>query len=463
MTEEQTTASQMMVVNSLLMDRIRLQNGGKTFEGERDLYKILGYTHNPTYHDFRKWNDRGNIAGRIVSAFPDASWGNPPVIIEGDDKDTETAFEVDFIKKMKDLKAWHYIHRLDKLAQIGKYAVMLVGIADSQEDLSQPAGKGDVVYLMPFSEANAEIATTVKDKGDPRYGKPEMYKLTTGVEEIGDGQETIDVHHSRTIHIAERNLDNDLIGCSILELVLNKLEDLEKIAGGGAESLWLNARGGLNLNADKDITIDNPEKLTKEVQEYLHQMTRMIKTKGIDVKPINHAIHSPKDHGALCLDLISGSVGIPKRILIGSEAAKLASDQDENNFDNRVSERQTNFCEPMILRPLLEIFKACGFMKVPEEFKVDWPSEDTLSDKDKADIADKLTKAIVSYANSPEADHIIPPKQFVEDVIGMDYQEDAIDELMKEEEAEMEEQRKQFAAEGLDEFGNPKKDPKPTE
>lgn len=441
---------------SLLMDRMKYQNGLMGMQGKRDLYKIFGYKDNLCYDHFRFKNDRQDIAGRIVSAYPDACWAKPPELLENEDIDDETAFEKDFREKMKATNAWHYIHRLDRLVQMGRYATMLIGVADGQTDLTKPMGKGDVVYMMPFSEGNTEIKTLETDPSNPRFGKPLIYEFTMGIDETIEGKSTIEVHHSRVLHVAERTLDNDVYGASILEPIYNRLDDLEKVVGGSAETFWLNSRGGLKLVADKDVTIADPEKLKEAAEDYLNELSRMIRTKGVDVDAINHTVAAPDKHVSVILDLIAGAAGMPKRILIGSERGELASSQDESNWSNRVDERRASFCEPILLRRLLEIFSECGWMEVPEDYKIKWPELNTLSEKEKSEIAKNKASAIATYSNAPEADHIIPPEQFVQEILDMEYRQDEIDEIMRQEEEEIAEQQKQFEEQGLDPSGNPK-------
>jgi hypothetical protein len=51
--------------------------------------------------------------------------------------------------------------------------------------------------------------------------------------------------------------------------------------------------------------------------------------------------------------LISAGTGIPQRVLMGSEQGKLAAKQDRANWDNRVTDRQTDFAGPLVLRPFV--------------------------------------------------------------------------------------------------------------
>jgi hypothetical protein len=175
---------------------------------------------------------------------------------------------------------------------------------------------------------------------------------------------------------------------------------------------------------------------------------------------------SPKDQVDAVLSLISGATGIPKRILTGSESAELASSMDADNWTSRVQERRTNHCEPNQLRPLIDFFIATGDLPAPKngEYIVKWPSLVSLPEDKKADIMVKKAQALAAYVNAPGADLLIVPKQFVEEILEMEYREDDILAL-EEEQAQQEADdaaalAEQMKASGLDPVtGKPPVDP----
>lgn len=417
---EESQITDLLKVNNLLLERMKFDSS-KTHGGKRDLYEIFGYKKEITPLDFRHQHERGHIASRIVTAYPDAVWSNPPEIVEDKESQDASEFEKQFKDLVKKLNLWHYVHRADILAQLGRFSVLFIGIADGQDDLTQPAGKGAPQYLMPFGETNAEIKTFNRDIKSEEYGKPEIYSLTVDTADGEGGSETIEVHASRCIHLAERLLDNDIYGSSILKPIFNKLEDLEKVSGGSAETFWTNARGGLNVNADKDVEISDKEGLKSQIDDYIHKLTRVIRTQGMDVKTLDQMVHSPEHQVSTLLDLISGTTGIPKRILVGSERGELASTQDEDNWASRVDERRELFCGPCIMSRLVKMFIKIGALKESDEWEVKWPQLITLSDEKKAEIAVKKAQALATYANSVGADQIIPPEQFVVEILDEEY------------------------------------------
>ena len=52
--------------------------------------------------------------------------------------------------------------------------------------------------------------------------------------------------------------------------------------------------------------------------------------------------------------------GVPYRILVGSEEAKLASSQDKRTWNERVQKRRDNYLTPMVVRPFVDRLIALG-------------------------------------------------------------------------------------------------------
>lgn len=433
------------IVNHIqTLTRNFLANGGVTFNGKRDLFEVFGYKLKLTPQDHLARYTRGDIAQRLVSAYPDACWSNPPWPTDDKENQDESPWEIAFRELAKSKKLWKVIKQADILAQLHPYSIILFGLG-GDTDLSVPAtaGKKPLLYLRAFGADVAAVNRWVNDPTSSRFGLPETYKLSV----ISDRATTasaatnIVVHHTRVLHIAERTLEDPVNGLPFLESIWNRLDDLEKISGSSAELWWLNGRGGLGMDVDTDVELDEDTKknLNDQIDNYLHSLSRVFKTQGVNITPLNFQIADPEKHADLQLTLISGATGIPKRILTGSEMGELASSQDANNFNTRIKERRSNFCQPEILEPLMEMLIAFGVLSKPAQWEWVWPELDALSEKDAAVVARDKTTALAAYANSPTADTIITPQQFVEDILGMEYREEDIDRMLDEENAEIDE------------------------
>ena len=294
----------------------------------------------------------------MSSSSPEACWDENIRVTDDQEAEEATEFEQAFDQLVKRKNLLHYLKRLDTLACLGHYSVLVLGVADSADKLTDPIGNvpngiDGLAYLETYGQENAQIAAFNHDKNDPNYGRPSQYELHLGGYDIqgtsasATFQESSEpIHYSRVIHVAQGALENDIIGKPILSPILNSLMDLEKVTGGAAEAFWLNARGGIHLDykgnsapggvVQKDADIDD---LDESVDEFVNQMSRVITTEGADVKVLQHPNHSPQYQFEIILKQIAGAIGVPQRILVGNEAGEQASSQDITAFNSRVRER----------------------------------------------------------------------------------------------------------------------------
>ncbi len=394
-------------LTSSILSRLALASKlGVTFGGKRDIYSALGYNKTPTIADYWARYCRQDIAKRIVDAFPQATWQQPPRVLETEE-DKETKFETEFKSLATRLKLWHYLDRVDKLAGIGQYAALLIGTRDGR-GLEQRLGKlespDDILYLSPFIESNISINKLDSDKTSVRFGQPEEYKLkfTKNLTQETITLQEMNVHHSRVIHIADGMLENDIFGIPRLRNVLNLLDDLQKVVGGSAEMFWNGAFKGFQADIDKDMQLDpnDASDLSDEIDEWTHGIRRWIRTKGVDIKAFEAENVDPRGSFQTIMGLISGTTGIPQRILMGSERGQLASEQDERNWMSRVLERQKNFAEPIVLRPLVDFFINSGALTKPKEYHIDWPDLTALDDSAQSTVAMRVGIAVKAISES---------------------------------------------------------------
>lgn len=410
-------------VRSLLAGR-----DGVSFSGERDLYGVLGYPRHIRPLDYIAMYERGGIASRIVDAFPDATWSQEPEIIEdGERKDTRFELAIDYLKEKKRL--FHYMARADKLCGLGRYSILILGTNDAM-DLAQPLQHADQLnWLLPVSEAFAEITRWTDDPFSPEFGKPEAYRVTFGsVEDTTKPNTVREVHASRVIHIAEDPLQDDVFGKPRLRAVYNHLIDLQKVAGGSAEMFWLGARQGMVFEADENASFDATEieRLEDQAEEFQHQLRRLLTSQGGKWRSLEAHDPKPQENADLLLSLVSGTAGIPKRILIGAEAGQLASSQDITSWLSRILERRINFVEPVVIRRTIDRLIALGVIPPPADgtYEIRWTEETGISQNEAADIALKKTQALATYSNAPYASQIVPETEFREVFLGIEPEPD---------------------------------------
>lgn len=408
-----------------LLNRFRLaQLTGKQFGGDRDLYDVLGYKRAITPKELLDVYYREDIAQRIVDAFPAATWRAQPIITE-DEERADTEFELAIDKLVDNKKLWHYCERADRMSGQGRYGILILGINDNLP-LNQPAmpsANNELIWLKPVTEAYAPIHRWEENAASSRYGLPVSYRVEMGTEESTTrATTTVEVHHSRVIHIAEKTGMDDVFGIPRLEPVYNRLFDLQKVVGGSAEMFWLSARQGLVFKANPDAQITDIDALEDDAETFQHQVKRILMSEGGEWSTLESQTPDPRGNVEVILNLIAGAVGIPQRILVGSESGELASSQDENNWLGRIEERRNNFADPCIVRQVIDRLILLEVIAPPKsgDYLLEFPPQSGLSELAAAQIGEVKARTLATYSNTIGSEDIVPPEEFREKMLGFE-------------------------------------------
>jgi hypothetical protein len=381
---------------SPLMQRWNLANlAGVTFGDKRDLYAALGYRRQLVPSDYRARYLRNGIAARIIDVLPQETWRGGGELVEDEDPETITELEEAWDALEQRLSMWSAFQRADILAGLGRYSVLLIGAPGEMSDpLPRGTGQEDVLYVTPFAEEDALIDTLVTDTTNPRFGLPEFYQLKrtynsiqTPAQQFGRG-----VHWTRVLHISDGNLDDMVYGIPRLERVWNLLDDLEKVTGAGAEAFWLRAHQGYQFDLDKELEL-TPEAeaaLKDETDEFAHGLKRMVRTRGVKMTTLGSDVADFKGPAGAILEQISAAIGIPQRVLLGSERGELASSQDQSSWDDQIHDRREAFAAPRIVRPFVARLAEFGYLPQVDEYEVRWPEIKNVDEAQRVDMAQKL-------------------------------------------------------------------------
>jgi hypothetical protein len=356
-----------------------------SFNGKRNYQEIFGWDSTITPDMMLYMYNRGGIAKRVVDAYPDATWARPPVLwAEGDDEWTTL-----WAERTDDWALWQALHRLDKLAGLGHYAIFLIGT--DRPGLEMPLTKAEkITFLQPFGESSVKIERYDTVQTSPNYGKPLIYRVYPEVPgsltgRAGYGSTTqspvrgsFRVHASRVLHVAKGCLEDEVFGQPDMAPVWDYLTDLRKVVGSSAESYWITANRGLQADIDKDMSLspDDQAALQAEVEEFYNGFRRFIRTKGVKMNALENDLANPQAPFDVLITLIAGARGIPKRILLGSETGQLASGQDKGNWAERVEENRALHVEPRIIKPFVQKAMALGLIRPPSEtakLRILWP------------------------------------------------------------------------------------------
>lgn len=406
-----TNQQRLAVLNSVLGRSAFVQKAGLQFGSKRDTYAAAGYVPQGkvTFDHYWGHYTRGDVAGRIVDMPAQTTWKTPPQVVDNEGKD-ETPFSKAFLSLSKRLRLWHYFQRIDRLAGLGRYAVLMIGTkgvddAGLRQPLVAVSKPEDLIYLSVYHEKNAPIEVWETDVQSPRFGLPKVYKLkaTSGNERKTFAVGDLLVHASRVIHVAENKLEDDVFGRPRLERVLNRLHDLDKIAASTGEAYWQLVSRILQAIVDKEVDTKDGDLIgiDEALQEMIHDLRRQFTGQGVKLEWLHSDTPAVKDVADFYFSLVSGATGIPKRILFGSEMGELASSQDQANYLGTINERQEQFAEPEILRAFVDRMIAIKALPSPQggEYQVVWPA---LFEEPEVTIADANHKrALTAQALTP--------------------------------------------------------------
>lgn len=384
---------------SVMVQRLQLAaRAGIQFGGARDLYSVFGYKVKVTPEDFLAKYVRQDITTRIIDAPPGATWSIPPIM-------TDETRQTEWQALNRRVKLWNAMYRADRLARLNTFSILVFGFdKGSLHAPLKPGSAKELHYVRAFGARAVSEMKYIKDPNNPKFGFPEFYTIgfdESNVTEVGTGNSTtkglneIRVHHSRVVHIVENALEDQVFGTPIIEKVYNLLDDLLKVSGGTAETYWLTGNRGIQANVDKDMEIspDDAAALSDEIDEYMHQLRRFIRTRGVELNVLDSKPPSPKEVFSMIMALISGTTGIPQRILIGSEAGQLASEQDRANWAERIDERRALFAGPEMLEPTIDILQMSGVMK-EGDVDFEWPDAFVQNPLEKAQTMAQQARAI---------------------------------------------------------------------
>jgi hypothetical protein len=390
---------------------------GTQFSGERDLYQTFGYILNPLVDDYKNLFDRQGLAGRAVRKFADDTFNAPAVLVDGDvrsdnTEEKSTPFIDAWNTLEKRISPWSMMRQADIMCGFSRYSIIFFGTPATS--FADPVGKvtpDAVFYLQAFHEGTAGIGGYINDVKSPSFGLPQSYS----VDFSGDTGEVIQlpggnqVHHTRVIHIAEEKLGSRVFGTPRLQNIINRLFDLEKTVGGGAEAAWLAvyqgmlflARDGAQLPAEGTAEADA---LDETINKFMHRIQRYAALEGVDVQNLGVSTVDIKGIFEVLSDDLCGSLGIPKRIFFGSERGELASSQDKREWNGVIDSRRTNHAEPNIARPFINWMIQHGVIPPPQsgDFDIEWREVYPMTKAEKADYSKVLADgaATVSGGNA---------------------------------------------------------------
>lgn len=439
------------VLASLMVERFQfMQRNGITFDGKRDFYTVFGYKDQLTLADYRARYDRGGLAGRVVDAFPKATWRGGVELIE-DESTSEPSTEFEKQSALLFSK-WNLATRfmcLDILSRLSHFAVMLIGApGDVSTPLPIGVGPESILYLSLFvgdtqnnnatrrvtqqgqigglTYGSAVIDALDENSESARFGQPTGYRLQRSDFSAANTLATKVVHWTRIIHVADGCLESDVYGRPALERSWNLFDDLDKVTGGGSEAFYQRANQGRLWSVDKDIkglTASERQAFKDELDELQHNIKRDVIMRGVTATDLGSEVANFAQQADAITSQIAGANELPKRILIGSEMGELASSQDRDNWRDQVNGRRELHAGPNILRRSIDRFIEYGYLAKPEKYQPRWGSVMNMTQ------AEKLAQALGwAQANQAQKNAGLPPVVLSREIRDLTYEMPPIEE-----------------------------------
>lgn len=446
----------------------------------RSIDTECGYPERIELKHYNKVWEREGLGKRVVGCLPAESWALPPAIYEVEDENVETEFEKAW-KELEDAKSlFTILQRADELSGIGRFGVILLGLSDGKTLDQEVSGKKlKLNYVRVFDETVVTVSKMENDQSNPRYGLPIEYNVIFSDQTGGDigsmeygmvttTAQTVKVHWNRIIHVADNRRMSEIYGEPRMKPVYNRLLDVRKILSGSGEMFWRGAFPGYSfeVNPDqKDVELDATT-IREEFNNWSQGLQRYLAVTGVSVKSLAPQVADPLNHLEAQLNYIALTLGIPKRILFGSEEAKLASTQDSKTWKTRLVHRQNSYLTPYLIRPFVDRLIEFGVLPAPSEsdtemdsqeegeetkpnpttneedgsrpkYTVEWPDMFAMSEEDMAKVSESKTKALASYV-SGGVETLITPMEFLTKIMHMSQEEaEAVVDAAKEREEEL--------------------------
>ncbi len=389
-----------MITRALLAVRAGLQ-----FQGARDLFAVFGYPRVITPEMLYDKYKRQDIASTVIDKPAEALWTSPPKVTYSPEG-TSPENIVDLLSPLSNTHLlWSHVLHADKLLGMEPFVLLYLGLP-GQADSPAVSNRKDtkLSFIQVFGASCAQIKKYDVDPNSVRFGLPVMYSLKV---QQADGRVQVakDVHYTRVIHLTNELLDNNILSEPRMVKGFNVLEDIMKIAGGSAETFWLTSNRGMQVDVDKEMEVSEGDlaALSDEIEEYQHQLRRVLRTRGVKVNSLGADVVDPRGAFSTSLSVLSSTYKIPQRILMGAEAGQLASEQDRANWAVSVQERRTSFAEPLVIRPIVARLQQLGLIDTSDQpLRVEWPEAFQLSPLEKAQTMAQTARAVVNLSRQTQ-------------------------------------------------------------
>lgn len=291
------------------------------------------------------------------------------------------------------------IRDAQKKARLDGGALILLDDAGDTTKELDPATipRGGLRSLKVFGRYDVSWTEIETDVFSDNYGMPREWQITSTTAKIN-------VHPSRVIVFqGDDTLESDALGAhavwgdSVLESRLSAIRDADAAVGNVAEMLYEASVDVIGIHDLTSKLADGQEQAVLKRIE-LMRMGKSVskimvrdKEEEYDRKAISFGAVPELLREAL--QVASGATGIPATRLLGRSPAGMNStgDGDERVYFDRLDDLRSHIEEDCERLDMAIVRSALGAW--PEGLHYTWPALRQVSDKDKAEIADKIATA----------------------------------------------------------------------
>lgn len=439
-----------ILVNALLSRTAYYNNLFDGSQESRNVDEECGYPDSVSTVDYVQMYRRNDIAQRVVTLEPEESWSEYPEIYETDEE-TITRFERAVKKFVSKTSLFKYLFKADTICGIGRFGVLFIGLDDG-EDFDKPApgftedgmadspGSAKVLYYRTFDESAVRISEWERDRTNPRYGLPTMYELDFEDQVADDIKtnatpvtETLRVHWSRVIHIADTRLStSEVFGFPRMEPVFNRLMDLRKINAGAGEMYWKGGFPGYAFEVDPqngELSDEDRESIKDEIFKWEQGLSRYFAGVGVSMKSLSPQISNPQPFVDNALRMIASAKGYPITKLVGNYGGNQTNAEENEIWLKKIAQRRNLFVTPCIIKATIDRIQQYGALPrtaiedgEPRPYQVVWKPLAEMTETEKAEIGLKRTEALARYATAG-AEAIIPLKEWLTKFMSLSLEE----------------------------------------
>lgn len=445
-----TTVKDQLLLNALLSRTAFYNTLLDGSQDERNVDREVGYPDVITTQDYIQMYRRNDIAQRVVTLEPEESWAEYPEIYETDEENM-TRFEKAVKRFTSKTDLFKYLFKIDTISGIGRFGVLFIGLDDG-EDFSKPApgfaedgpaekaGSAKVLYYRTFDESAVRVSMWEDDKTNPRFALPKMYELDFE-DSVGENlktnaqpvTETIQVHWSRVIHVADTRLStSEVLGFPRMEPVYNRLLDLRKINAGAGEMYWKGGFPGYSFEVDPqngELSPDDREAIKDEIYKWEQGMSRYFAGVGVSMKSLAPQISVPGPFVDNALRIIASAKGYPITKLVGNYGGNQTNDQENDIWLTKIAQRRNLFVTPVIIKATIERIQQFGALPQTSledgerrQIQVVWKPLAEMTATEKAEVGLKRTEALARYATAG-AEALVPLKEWLTKFLNLTLEE----------------------------------------